>query len=60
MKLYEIDKAILECVDQETGEIIDTEKLSDLQMQKDTKVENIALWIKDLLAEADAIKNERI
>lgn len=59
MKLYEIDKAILECVDQETGEIIDTEKLSELQMQKDTKVENIALWIKDLLAEADAIKNEK-
>ena len=30
--LYEIDQEILECVDMETGEIIDPEKLTALQM----------------------------
>lgn len=37
MNLYEIDNAILECVDQETGEIIDTDKLTSLQMARDEK-----------------------
>lgn len=59
MKLYEIDSAILDCVDMETGEVIDTERLDDLQMERDAKIENVALWIKDLKAEADAIKAEK-
>jgi outer membrane murein-binding lipoprotein Lpp len=58
MTLYEIDKAILECVDLETGEIVDGEALSALQMERDRKIENVALWVKDLRAEAEAIANE--
>ena len=30
MTLYEIDSAIMDCVDEETGEIIDLEKLEAL------------------------------
>ena len=52
--LYEIDEEILDCVDQETGEIIDPEKLAQLQMDFDKKVEGIALWIKNLLSDAEA------
>ena len=59
MKLYEIDNAILECIDLETGEIIDTEQLDKLQMERDTKLENVACWIKELKAEAEAIKAEK-
>ena len=59
MKLYEIDNAILDCIDLETGEIIDTEKLDALNMERDAKVENVACWIKDLMAEAEAIKAEK-
>lgn len=58
MNLYEIDQAILDCIDYETGEVIDIDQLSNLQMAKDKKVENIACWIKDLKAEAAAIADE--
>lgn len=60
MKLYEIDNAILECIDFETGEIIDIDKLNDLRMERDAKIENVALWIKDLKSEAEAIKAEKL
>ena len=63
MKLYEIDVAIeqliAESVDEETGELlIDPEKLEALQLQRDVAVENLALYYKNLLAEAKAIKEE--
>lgn len=58
MNLYEINKAILECVDTETGEIIDFEELEQLQEDRDVKVENIACWIKNLLSDADQLKQE--
>ena len=56
--LYEIDQAILECVDQETGEILDGEALTALHMERDRKLEGVALWVKDLKAESDAVKAE--
>ena len=56
--LYEIDAAILECVDMETGEIFDPEKLDALQMERNQKLEGVALWVKDLKAEAAAVKEE--
>ena len=59
MKLYEINQSILECIDNETGEIIDADKLNELQIAKDEKLENLALWYKDLLAEANALKEEK-
>ena len=59
MTIYEIDQAIMKCVDLETGEIIDTEQLDKLQMEREKKLENVACWIKDLKAEAEALKNEK-
>lgn len=59
MTLYEIDQQLLNCIDLETGEIIDADKLTALQMERDEKIENVALWIKDLKAEIDALKAEK-
>jgi len=56
--LYDINQDILDCVDLETGEILDTEKLDALQMEREAKLEGVALWVKDLKAEADAVKAE--
>ena len=58
MTLYEIDSAITSLVDDETGEISDEQAFDQLQMARDTKIENIGLYIKDLQAEAKAIKDE--
>ena len=56
--LYELDAAILACVDAETGEVVDLDKLEALQMERDAKIENCALWVKELTAEAEAIGKE--
>lgn len=56
--LYDIDQDILDCVDMETGEIIDLEKLNALQMERERKLEGVVLWIKDMKAEATAVKEE--
>lgn len=56
--IYEIDQDILDCVDMETGEILDTGKLDALQMEREQKLEGVALWVKDLKAEAEAVKAE--
>ena len=50
--LYDINSEILSCIDAETGEIIDVERLQALQMERDQKVENVALWYKNLLSDA--------
>lgn len=60
MKLYEIDQAIMNCIDMDSGEIINEELLNDLQMERDAKIENVALWIKELKAEAEALKAEKL
>ena len=60
MTLYEIDEVILSLVDQETGEVVDIEKLEQLEMERDRKVSNVACWIKDLKAESDALKAEKM
>lgn len=70
MNLYELDNSIIElldkgynlsCVDMETGEI-DFHKasqyLDELNIERKTKLENIALFIKNLESEAEAIKQE--
>ena len=56
--LYEIDQEILDCVDLETAEILDTARLDALQMERERKLEGVALWVKDLKAEAEAVKAE--
>ena len=59
MTIYEIDEAILSCIDTETGEVIDTEQLDKLTMEREAKLENVACWIKELKAEAEALKAEK-
>ena len=57
--LYEIDFEIMNCIDFETGEVVDVEKLTELQMEKEHKIESVALWVKNLRAEAAAYKAEK-
>lgn len=58
MKLYEINEQILACTDPETGEIFDVDKFVSLNMERDEKIEQLCLWVKDLTAEAKAIREE--
>ena len=62
MKLYEIDRALeeaLEQVDEETGEVLfDPEALEALLMERERKLEGMALAWKNLTAEAAAIRVE--
>ena len=65
MTLYEIDNAIREVLesaaDPETGELVDEallEQYDKLIMDRDQKIENIGLYIKNLEADAAAIKAE--
>lgn len=56
MNLYEINSQILDCIDQETGEVMDIDRLEELNMAKADKVDNIACWVKNL--EADVLAFE--
>lgn len=60
MTLYEIDNEIMNCIDDETGEIVDFEKLNELQITRADKLEGVGIAIKNLRAEASAIRNEEI
>ena len=62
MTLFEINKAIMDFefeIDEETGEILNANGLDELEIAKEEKIENIGLWIKNLLAEAEAVKHEK-
>lgn len=61
MTLYEIDAAIRDFpfeVDEETGELLNADALDELQMAREKKIENVACYIKNLAAEAEAIRAE--
>ena len=68
MTLYDIDAQIsaLEdaaeddmLIDAETGELISVSQALDaLRMEREAKLENVACWVKNLSAEADAIREE--
>ena len=66
MQLYKIARSIQKCfkiptgeyIDTDTGEVFDEEYLNGLRIAKTRKVENIACWIKNLQAEAEAYKKE--
>ena len=69
MTLYEINEQLMNCffepeaeevIDSTTGEVFDAGYLDRLEMARDEKIENIALWIKNLDAEAEAIKAEKM
>lgn len=59
MNLYEINREILACIDYETGEILDEGRLNSLEIEREKKIENVALWIKNLESEAAALKKEK-
>jgi len=62
MTIFDIDKEIEELmennIDEETGELNESvwEKLEQLQMEREKKIKNIALLIKNTKASIDAIK----
>lgn len=58
MTLYEIEESIMACFDPETGELADVDAFEALQIERTQKIENIACWIKDLTADAAAIREE--
>ena len=59
MKLYEIDQQIMDCIDTETGEVLDFDRLNTLNMEREKKLEGIALAYKNYMAEAAALKAEK-
>ena len=66
MNLFKIAEALERCVklvsgnyvDTETGEVIDTEAIEALEMERDTKIRNIACWIRNLDAEEKALAEQ--
>lgn len=57
----QIEEALEEAIDPETGEIVNESKLDEIEALKDAKdesIEQIGLYFKDLAAEAEAIKAE--
>lgn len=67
ISLYEINSQIEQAwgaaVDPDTGEIINEEALQALDgltMQREEKLENLALFYKNLSAEAEALKAEKM
>ena len=64
MTLWEVDKRIRDIlengmhIDEETGEVLLPEDLDSLNIERDEKIEGIALYVKNLKAEADAIHTE--
>ena len=68
MTLYDIDAQIAALdgaaeddmlIDAETGELISVAQALDaLRMEREEKLENVACWVKNLSAEADAIREE--
>lgn len=46
-------------IDEDTGEVLNIDELDKLELEKEIKVENIGLIIKDYLAEYEALKQEK-
>ena len=59
-KIQDIIDRMFDEVDEETGEVNPDiiEELTDLEMERDQKLENIGAFIKNLEGEVDAIKKE--
>ena len=61
-KLYEINADIERCIidgtNFETGEFLAYDELNELELERDAKLEGVALFIKDTRAEAAAIEAE--
>lgn len=60
--LYELSNEIANFefeIDEETGEILNADMLDEIQLERDTKIEQLCLWIKNLKADAAAYKAEK-
>ena len=57
--LWEIDASILNCIDMETGEILDEEALDQLQMEREQKLQNLCKWVRNLQSDAEAYKAQK-
>jgi hypothetical protein len=55
MKLFEIDAAIENCVDQETGEF-NEELYNELVQERDNKIESLICYYKNIVSDAEALK----
>lgn len=58
MTLYEINDQMTQLVDPETGEVMDMEAFDALSMAAEEKLENVALWIKNLTSDVEQLKAE--
>ena len=58
MRLYDIDAAIAELLDEETGEIIDFEAFENLNIEREKKIEYLCKSIKEAPLLADALQSE--
>lgn len=58
LSIYHINQAIAALCDPETGEITDWEAFDALQMAREEKLENVACYYKNTVAEAREIKAE--
>lgn len=56
--IFEIDRQFEELIDPETGELLDYDAFLELQMERDSKIDNTACWVKELTAQANAIDAE--
>ena len=56
--LYDINEQIAGLVDPETGEIADFEAFEKLNIDLDTKIKNIALWIVNLRSDAEQLEEQ--
>lgn len=57
--LYELKNEIITCFDTETGEILDEQRFYALNDSIEEKLENVALWIKNLRADKSAYQDEK-
>jgi hypothetical protein len=59
MTLYDIDQRLIDLIDTESGEIADMDAFEMLQMERDRKLEGIALAYKNFTAEAKALGEQK-
>jgi hypothetical protein len=57
MKLFEINDAIADLINFETGEILDVEAFDNLKLERQDKLTNIALLYKNMTSDAKQLKD---
>ena len=61
-RLYDLVREIEDFefeIDEETGEILNANDLDNLELEKNEKIEQLCLWIKNLKSDAAAYKAEK-